>query len=631
MNENRNITLALILSLLLMGAWYIFFAAPQMKAEQDRQAHQAALQHKPAAPPAQQSQGGAPAPQAHTIAARMTRELALREGGARIAVDTPTVDGSLLLKGARFDDLRLKHYRETVDPKSAEIVLFSPDRTQFPYFAQYGWNADASAHVNVPGDSTEWKQTAGSVLSPGRPVTLSWDNGQGLIFTRTISVDTNYMFTIADSVANRSGHAVKLYPYALVMRVGVPEEKHYMSLHEGFIGWLADRVRDPGYDTMKPNDPPQTYHSTNGWLGITDKYWMATLIPPQGDSFNSEYLVKSENGPNVYKADYQMDGRTVAPGATLNVTQRLFAGAKIVSLLETYRDQAGVPNFNDAVDWGWYFFITKPMFKLLDFFFRFAGNFGVAILLLTITIRLLFFPLAQTQFKSMTRMKKLQPQIESIKERFADDRARQQQEMMELYKREKVNPVSGCLPIVIQIPVFFSLYKVLLVTIEMRHAPFIGWIHDLSAPDPTSYLNLFGLLPFSPPDSLPAPLGSLVFLLHIGVWPLLMGATQWLQTKLNPAPADPVQARMMTFMPLIFTAMLAAFPVGLVIYYAWSNLLSILQQWYIMHSQGVEVHLFNNLSLRKTAARFAAPKTIEGKAKDVTVDKTKDGAGKSGK
>jgi len=612
MENNRNTVLAVVLALGLLFAWEFFVAQPQMKAQQAKQAHQAELQHKQQQQAQAQQQAGS-APQMHGAAAQLTRDQALKAGGARIAIDTPTVDGSILLKGARFDDLRLKQYRETVDPKSQEIVLFSPQHTHFPYFAQYGWSAAPGAHIAVPGDATAWKQTAGTVLSPDHPVTLSWDNGQGLTFTRTISVDRDYMFTIADSVANKTGRDVVLFPYAVVVRDGTPTEAHYMALHEGFIGWLDGRTRDPGYDSLKPEDPPQSYHSTGGWLGITDKYWMATLIPPQGQAFDSDYRVQTPGGVKTYQADYRLEGKTIAAGTTLNLSQRLFAGAKVVSLLERYADKDGIVNFKEAVDWGWYFFITKPMFWLLDFLFKLTNNFGIAILLLTVVVRLLFFPIANAQFKSMSKIKKLQPQVESIKARFAEDKVRQQQEMMELYKREKANPVSGCLPMLIQIPVFFSLYKVLLVTIEMRHAPFIGWIHDLSAPDPTSIVNLFGLLPYSVPAWIP------VFL-SIGIWPIIMGFTQYLQTKLNPAPADPVQARMFALMPVMFTFMLSGFPAGLVIYYSWNNLLSFAQQAFIMSRQGVEIHLFRNLSFGSRAARMAAPapKEIEGKAKDLT-------------
>jgi YidC/Oxa1 family membrane protein insertase len=619
MNDNRNLILAVALSAAVLLGWEYFIAGPQMRAQQAQQAHQAQLHHE--TKPAAQAAAGSETPQAQAAVAQLSRDQALHEAGPRVAIDTPTVDGSLLLKGARFDDLRLKHYRETADPKSPEIVLFSPDRTRFPYFAQYGWAADPSAHVAVPGDTTPWKLSGGTALSPNHPVTLVWDNGQGLVFTRTIAVDDQYMFTIHDAVANKTHGAVTLFPYALVVRDGVPDEKHYWSLHEGFVGIINNSLNDPGYDDVKPEKGPVTFHSTGGWLGITDKYWMATVIPPQSESYDGGYRAGTVGSVKTYQADYRLSGKTVAPGTTLQLTQRLFAGAKKYDLLIDYRDKAGVPRFDYAIDWGWFFFITQPMFLLLDFFFRFTGNFGIAILLLTVTIRMLFFPLANTQFKSMSRMKKLQPQVEALKARFADDKVRQQQEMMELYKREKVNPVSGCLPMLVQIPVFFSLYKVLLVTIEMRHAPFIGWIHDLSAPDPTTYLNLFGLLPFTVPATLPGILGGLAVVMHVGLWPMMMGLTQYLQTKMNPAPADPVQARMFAFMPLIFTVMLSSFPAGLVIYYAWSNLLSISQQYFIMRRQGVEIHLFKNLSFGQRAQTLAAaPKIIEGKAKVVPTD-----------
>jgi YidC/Oxa1 family membrane protein insertase len=613
-NQNNNTFLAIALAIALLFAWEFFVAMPQMKAQQAKQAHQATLQHKP-----EQANPQAQAPQLAPAQRILSRDEALKTDGARVAIDTPTVDGSLLLKGARFDDLRLKQYRETVDPKSPEIVLFAPKGTRFPYFAQYGWAGDAG--VSVPNENTVWKLTDGTVLSPGRPITLSWDNAHGLVFTRTISVDKDYMFSVSDAVANKTSKAVRLVPYAQVVRNGLPTEAHYMALHEGFVGIINNDLNDPSYDTLKPESPSVNFHSAGGWLGITDKYWMATLIPAQNEEFDGGYHLYANGDAKTYWAEYKLGAKTVAPGTTLTENTRLFAGAKKYDIIVNYRDNAGVPRFEYAIDWGWYFFITKPMFWLLDILVKFAGNFGVAIILLTVIIRLLFFPIAQAQFKAMSRTKKLQPQVEALKARFADDKVRQQQEMMDLYKREKVNPVSGCLPILIQIPVFFSLYKVLLVTIEMRHAPFIGWIHDLSAPDPTSIVNLFGLLPFAPPSWIPA-------FISIGIWPIIMGLTQWVQSKLNPAPADPVQARMFTFMPVMFTCMLAAFPAGLVIYYAWSNTLSIAQQWFIMSRQGVEIHLFKNLPFGLGAQRSAAPapKVIEGKAKDVTPPVEKDEA-----
>jgi YidC/Oxa1 family membrane protein insertase len=385
-----------------------------------------------------------------------------------------------------------------------------------------------------------------------------------------------------------------------VSRSNIPAGTHYRALHEGFVGILGGGLQDPNFTDLKPDKPEQSFHSNGGWLGITDKYWMAAIIPPQNEAIDAAYRAVNPDAKKDYQANYRMGPHTVAPGATVQVTQRLFAGAKVVSTLRDYENRLGVTRFDYAIDWGWFWFFTRPMFWLLDFFGHGTGNFGVAILLLTIVVRFVFFPLANTQFRSMSRMKKLQPHVERIRERFAEDKMRQQQEMMELYKREKVNPLSGCLPIFIQIPVFFSLYKVLLVTIEMRQAPFFGWIHDLSAPDPTSIWNLFGLLPWHTPALIPA-------FLVIGIWPLFMGMTQWLQTKMNPAPADPVQARMFGLMPLIFMFMLANFPAGLVIYWTWSNLLSMIQQYVIMRREGAEIHLFNNLKLTPIARRLSGP------------------------
>jgi len=595
MNENRNLVIAIILSATVLLGWEYFIAQPQMQAERARQA----FIHKESAQPATHR----PTVEAplQTGPGRLSRQEALAQSGQRVPIDTPTLDGSLRLTGARFDDLRLKRYHETVDPKSPEITLLSPVRTRYPYYAVFGFVGGSSAHTAVPGENTPWKLASGNTLAPGHPVTLSWDNGQGLVFTRKIAVDDQYMFTVSDAVANRTSRPVQLYPYGYVARDGLPDSKHYWVLHEGFVGAADGALKDASYDDFKKDDkPPVTFQSTGGWVGITDKYWMAAAIPPQNRRFDGSYRATPLDGTKAYQADYRLDGRTVAPGATLELTQRLFAGAKIVSVIRHYEDTLGIERFDLAIDWGWFIFLTKPIFWLLDFFYGFIGNFGVAILLLTVTIKLIFFPLADASYRSMSRMKKLQPEVERIRERFAEDKVRQQQEMMALYKREKINPVSGCLPMLVQIPVFFSLYKVLFVTIEMRQAPFFGWIHDLSAPDPTCFINLFGLLPFAVPVWIPT-------FLHIGIWPAIMGITQWLQTKMNPAPADPVQARMFTFMPLIFTFMLATFPAGLVIYWTWNNLLSTAQQYVMMKRQGVEVHLFNNLKPPGFLKRLGSP------------------------
>jgi YidC/Oxa1 family membrane protein insertase len=592
MSGNRNnMFLAIALSAMVIFAWQYFVVTPQMKADQARQAELAKQAKKqPGAAQPGTAPGNVPGmPGGATV--HMSREAALKQSGARVAIDSPLLDGSIALKGAKLDDLRLKKYHETLDPKSPEIVLLAPKGTNYPYYAQFGWIGK-----NVPTDQTVWSQQGEGALSPGHPVTLTWDNGQGLIFTRVIAVDEEYMFSVTDSVSNKSGAAETLYPFAYVAREGVPKEQTSWVLHQGFVGVADGSEVDGKYDDFKEEGtPPKTFSSTGGWVGITDKYWMAAVIPPQSETYNGAYLGSKLGNDKAYQANYRLGARIVAGGAQAQVTHRLFAGAKVVDVLRAYQKKENIAAFDKAVDWGWFWFLTQPLFWLLDVFYKFIGNFGIAILMLTVVVKILFFPLANASFKSMSRMKKVQPYMEEIKKAHKDDPQRQQQEMMALYRREKVNPLTGCLPMLIQIPVFFSLYKVLFVTIEMRQAPFYGWIHDLSAPDPTSILNLFGLLPYHIPAFIPA-------YLSIGIWPILMGITQFVQTKLNPAPTDPVQAKMFTFMPLIFTFMFATFPAGLVIYYTWNNLLSVAQQYYIMRKEGVDVHLFENLKLAKKKA-----------------------------
>jgi YidC/Oxa1 family membrane protein insertase len=593
MNNNKNVLLAIALAAAVLFLWQYFVATPSMKAEQARQA---ALTHQEKAKP---TTGTTAAPALPGIAAggsHMSREAALKVGGQRVVIDTPMVDGSILLKGARLDDLRLKKYHDTVDPKSPEIVLLAPKSTDYPYYASFGWIGGSS----MPDDNSEWRQTNGGALSPGHPVTLTWDNGHGLVFTRVIAIDDKYMFTVTDSVSNRGAAPVNLFPYGTVERQSIPKTVTSYILHEGFVGVANGSEVDAKYEDFKePGTPPKSFGSTGGWVGITDKYWMAAIVPPQGEGFNGAYLgAKTPAGADAYQANYRLDARKIAPGGTASVTHRLFAGAKVVDILRGYQDRQNITHFDLAVDWGWFWFLTRPFFWLLDHLSKILGNFGLAILGLTVIVKLVFFPLASASYRAMSKMKKLQPQMEELKKAHKDDPQKLQLAMMELYKREKANPVSGCLPILLTIPVFFSLYKVLFVTIEMRHAPFYGWIHDLSAPDPTSMLNLFGLIPYNPHAILPAFLSFL----SIGAWPILYGITQWMQTKLNPPPPDPVQAKMFAFMPLIFTFMFATFPAGLVIYYAWNNLLSVAQQWFIMKREGVDVTFFDNIKPKKLKA-----------------------------
>ena len=597
MNEgnNKNLLIAMVLSLLVFAGWQYFVATPQMKAEQARQ-QQLVKQEKKAAPP--QAPG---LPAAAASGQIQSRDAALKAGGPRVAIDAPMVDGSIRLTGAMLDDLRLKTYRETIDPKSPEIVLLAPKSTDYPYYASFGWVGQG---VGTPDANSVWKQTSGAVLAPGKPVTLSWDNGQGLVFTRVIAIDDKYMFTVADSVANSSGKPVTLYPYGTVERQNTPKDVASAYLHLGFLGVQDTSEVDANYKESGcvlgilfcQKVPPVDFAASRGWVGITDKYWMAAVIPPQGDHFDAQYLnSKTGNGLDAYQANYRLGARTLATGASTSVTHRLFAGAKVVDILRVYQDRQGIARFDNAVDWGMLSFLTRPFFWVLDHLYKLLGNFGLAILGLTVVVKLLFFPLQTASFRSMSKLKKLQPESERLKKQHADDPQKFQLAMMELYKRDKANPVSGCVPTLLTIPVFIALYQVLFVTIEMRHAPFYGWIHDLSDRDPTSLLNLFGLLPFDPHTALP----GFLMILSIGVWPVLYGLIMWLQQKLQPAPADPMQARMFTFMPLIFTFVFGSLPAGLVIYYTWNGLLTLLQQMIIMRREGVEIHLFENLKFRK--------------------------------
>jgi YidC/Oxa1 family membrane protein insertase len=565
--EQKNLLLAIVLSVaILIGFQYIseLHKPPAPPPEPQKQGQ--------AATPGTSAPGGAPAGPAAEAQPAETREQALADQ-PRLKIDTPRLRGSLALVGGRIDDLSLTQYHETVDPKSPDVVLLEPSGTSNAYFVDFGWvSANPETRLNLPGPQSRWTASAGP-LTPKNPVTLTWDNGEGLVFTRTISIDAQYMFEVRDSVRNTGSTPASLLPYGLISRTGTPETLGYYILHEGMIGELAGTLQEVKYSSLAPGKPLH-YDSNGGWLGFTDKYWLTALIPSQNEQIKARFRHTVDGGVDRYQADYTGAAVNVPPGGEASSSTRLFAGAKEVNLLDAYAD-SGIPKFDRAIDFGWFYFLTKPIFLVLQYFFGLTGNFGVAILLLTFLIKLAFFPLANKSYKTMSKMKLLQPEMAKIRERFPDDRQKQQQEIMALYKRVGANPMAGCLPIVIQIPVFFSLYKVLFVTIEMRHAPFFGWIHDLSAPDPTSFANLFGLIPWTPPS-----------LLMIGAWPLIMGVTMFLQQKLNPQPVDPVQARMFMALPVVFTYMLSAFPAGLVIYWAWNNLLSIAQQWAIMHRAG---------------------------------------------
>ena len=598
MPDQRNLILAIALSVLIFLGFELYLALTAPAVQQTERERQAVTDMAPRAPAVE----GAPAGPAGTPTAAAeaspgapveTREAALALS-PRIPIVTPRLRGSIALRGARLDDLTLLEYRETPVVGSPEIVLFSPaespaaegeQRTSFllpqdavnssgPYFADFGWLAEEGMGVAVPGPDTVWRADRRE-LTPETPLTLTWDNDQGLTFRQVMAIDENYMFTVTRHVENAGATAVTLFPHGRVKRTGTPSISGFYILHEGAVGVFSGTLDEVDYDDMR-DDGVISRQSTGGWIGITDKYWLTALVPDQSEPFTGRYVHSVSEGFNRYQTDFLRAAQTVPAGGAIEVTDQLFAGPKVVELLDAYEKDNGIVRFDLAAAFRWLFFLAKPLFSLLVFINEAVGNFGIAILLVTVMIKLVFFPLANKSYRSMAAMKKLQPEVVKLKERYPNDKMKMQQEMMALYKAEGANPMMGCLPMLIQIPVFFALYEVLFVTIEMRHAPFFGWISDLSARDPSNIFNPFGLIPFEYPD-----------FLHIGLWPLLMGFSMWLQFRLNPQPQDSIQAKIFLIMPIFFTFILAPFPAGLVIYWTWNNLLSIAQQWLIMRRHGI--------------------------------------------
>ncbi len=598
-SDNKNLYLAIALSILVIIGWNYFYAAPQMEKTRQTQAQMKQAGTEPGKPGSLESapppsvnappQGGV-TPTTQAPEAPLTRAEVLARS-PRIKIDTPALAGSIALRGGRIDDVSLKGYRETIEPNSPIITLLSPPGAPNPFYADAGFVSGTGGTAVVPRSDTLWTAD-GDTLSTQTPVTLSYDNGQGLKFQRRIAVDDRYMFTITDSVSNTGTAAQTLYPYALVARTGTPVTSGYAVLHEGFVGVVGDSgVQELTYSGIEKEPKAQkTLKGQGGWLGFTDKYWAAVVIPDQATGEEDTFSARGTT-LKTYQTDSLGEAKIVPPGGNAEVTTRIFAGAKEKSTLDAYQATLGIKKFDLLIDWGYFYFITKPMFDLLDFIYRYVGNFGVAILCITVLVKAVFFPLANRSYLSMAKMKAMQPQLALLKERYPDDKVKQQQEMMQIYKREKINPVAGCLPMVIQIPVFFALYKVIFITIEMRQAPFFGWIHDLSQPDPTNVFNLFGLLPFDPTH-----LPVFGHFLAIGIWPIVMGLSMFFQMKMNPTPPDPVQKQLFTYMPVIFTFMLGTFPSGLVIYWTWNNTLSVLQQSLIMKRAGVKNELVGNLA-----------------------------------
>ena len=498
----------------------------------------------------------------------------------RVIINTPSLYGSINLTGAILDDLILLKYNERLNDNSEKITLFSPDGTANPYYFELGWKqlSNETSKIDLPNLETKWS-TSSEILTPENPVILSWTNNKDVTFKIIFEIDKNYLFNVSQIIENNTSSSIKTFPYRLIKRINYPKTINFFILHEGLISQLDEKLMEKKYDDLEDDcssiaNTKKIFcdqKSTGGWLGFTDKYWMSTLIPDQNRPINANFR-HGNNGRDNFRVGYVGEIIDVSPNSSEIYNGKLFAGAKNLNILNQYKND-GVPKFTDAIDWGWFSFLTKPISFAINWFYGYVGNFGLAIIAFTILMRLILFPLAHTSFKSMAKMKKLQPEMQRLKETYPDDRQKMQQELMALYKKEGANPVAGCLPIVVQIPIFFSLYKVLFVTIEMYHAPFYGWIHDLSSPDPLGILTIFGLIPWNVPNFLS--------IANIGILPIFMGFTMWLQQKLNPAPTDATQAKIFAFLPFVFTFILAGFAAGLVLYWSVNNILSIAQQWFI--------------------------------------------------
>ena len=562
--DNKNVFIAIALSMSVLLFWGAFFETP-------RQINENQSQNKNEIIKKNEQNEITPNILPEKIITEISRKDALTKVD-RIIVENEKVTGSISLQGAIFDDLSFKNYKTTLDSEE-NVVFLNPKETQDGYYIESGWTSVGNK-IAVPNLDTIWKVKGNRVLSNNSDVTLEWDNGRGLTFTKTISLDEKYLFKIKQKVKNNTSSEVSLYPYAQITRNKKPDDvMGFYILHEGFIGVFDGELKEDDYDDVK--DKKIVRNSDNGWLGITDKYWVTAIVPPEDQNFKSSFLYKDN-----FRANYILNSPVSISSKTSSENEvRLFVAAKEVETVDGYAESENIDKFDLTIDWGWFYFFTKPLFFVIDYLFKFSGNFGIAIVLITLAIRIIFFPLANYSFRSMAKMKAVQPEMVRLKELHKDDKVKLQQEMMALYRKEKINPASGCLPILIQIPFFFAIYKMLFISLEMRHQPFFGWIQDLSAKDPTTIFNLFGLIPWDPP-------GFLI----IGIWPILMGLTMYLQQKLNPAPADPIQAKIFAFFPLFLTVILAPFPSGLVVYWTVNNILTIAQQWVIMRQTKVKTN-----------------------------------------
>ncbi|MEP4195610.1 MAG: membrane protein insertase YidC [Aliishimia sp.] len=594
-DQNKNLILATALSFIVILVWFVLFPPPEPETAISNSTQDASTSQQASQIPA------APATDAPLLLQEATSSEA--EDAPRVSIETSRISGSVSLRGGRIDDLKLKDYRINVEEGAEIVTMFSPQGTLDAYYALYGWAPAGGMDATlVPGPDSIWSLAGGETLGIETPVTLAWNNGAGQIFNRTIAIDENYMFSITQSVTNNADSSVAMAPYGMVVQHTEPDDlENFFILHEGAVAIADEEYFETDWSDITDAEVNSkwgrkaiVYEDLNaGWIGFTDHFWQAILIPGNDDTFDQ--ALTYDDPTQVYRAVTRLPTKTIEPGKTVSVSTQLFAGAKEWATLKDYQE-GGVVKLIDSIDWGWFFFLTKPIFWLLHELNKLIGNMGWAIIGLTLVIKLLLFPLAYKSYVSMAKMKELQPEMEKIKERAGDDRQKLQTQMMELYKKEKVNPAAGCLPILMQIPIFFSLYKVIFVTIELRHAAWLGPFQDLSAPDPTSLLNLFGLLPFGAPEP-----GSIVALIFIGILPLLLGISMWLQQKLNPAPTDPTQQMIFAWMPWVFMFMLGGFASGLVVYWIANNTITFTQQYTIMRSQGYSPDVFGNI--RKSFAR----------------------------
>ncbi|MDJ0858988.1 MAG: membrane protein insertase YidC [Dinoroseobacter sp.] len=610
-DQNKNLILATALSFLVILVWFLLFPPEEPAVDPNAPAQITETEQSPSvavAPPAAvaPAQPGA-APQAQTGTETAQAQPPQAE---RVAIRTDRIEGSISLLGGRIDDLSLKDYNETLEPDSPIVRLLSPVGQANSYYALHGWAPAGDLNFDqVPNANTIWSVESGSELNVGQPVVLIWENDLGMVFRRTISIDEDFMFEITQSVENTSSVTQRMQPYGIIARHGRPDTINFFILHEGVVAVADGELVEIDYDDMTDFDFVQsegartsvTQVAENGWIGFTDKFWMTTLVPEPGQAFSK--VAKYVDSADIYQTEIRLPTLEVAPGASQQVTTRLFAGAKEWEAIRGYERDLGIERFIDSIDWGWFYFLTKPIFWVLHELNILIGNMGISIIALTLLIKALLFPLAYKSYVSMAKMKELQPEMEKIKEKVGDDRQKMQMAMMELYKKEKVNPAAGCLPILLQIPIFFSLYKVIFVTIELRHAPFFGPFQDLSAPDPTSIFNLFGTFPWAAPEP-----GSIMALIFIGILPLLLGISMWLQQKLNPAPTDPTQAMIFAWLPWVFMFMLGTFASGLIVYWIANNVITFAQQYLIMRNHGYKPDVFGNIK-----AGFAKNKQTDSK------------------